>query len=77
MPSVGTNRILINGSCSCLEKYYEGADGGYQCLGCHYSCLSCNGAGVGNCLSCSINVGRVLNGGTCTCRAGYNDNGQS
>ena len=66
MPSVGTNRILINGSCSCLEKYYEGADGGYQCLGCHYSCLSC-----------SINVGRVLNGGTCTCRAGYNDNGQS
>lgn len=76
-PSVGTNRVLVNGSCNCISKYYSNAVTGYSCVACHYSCLTCSGTESTNCLSCSINVGRNLSGNTCNCRSGYTDNGQS
>lgn len=76
-PAVGTNRILINGYCQCIDKYYSDSNAGYSCSLCHYSCTTCSGPSSNNCLSCSINVGRSLSSNTCGCRSGYTDNGQS
>lgn len=76
-PAIGTNRVLINGACQCVNKYYPESSEAYGCLPCHYSCMSCSGNSSNNCLSCSINSGRTLSGSTCVCRSGYTDNGQN
>lgn len=77
IPSVGTKKVLVNSSCVCLQRFYEDPSNTFFCVPCHYSCLTCSGAVASNCLSCSLNLGRVKSGNTCNCTAGYKDDGKN
>ncbi len=48
---------------------------------CHYSCLTCNGSTLSNCLSCDLTgTNRVDNIGlsnSCPCDVGFFDNGNA
>ena len=77
VPPTGTNRVLVNGSCNCVDRYYSDSTIGYGCAACPYSCLTCSGITNNSCLSCSVNLGRVLSNGACVCTTGYRDNGQT
>ncbi|EAS03999.2 EGF-like domain protein (macronuclear) [Tetrahymena thermophila SB210] len=63
--------------CDCKLGYYVDPVNisNPTCLKCHYSCQSCNGPNQTDCLTCDINQGRKINGGTCICIDGtYDDN---
>ncbi|KAM3127348.1 hypothetical protein pb186bvf_020548 [Paramecium bursaria] len=62
---------VLNGLCICIDGYYlQDAN----CYKCHSTCLTCNGAGIKQCLSCDSSVQRVINSGMCVCQTGYQEN---
>lgn len=75
IPSVNTNKILVNSTCVCLEKFYQDRTNQFFCLACHYSCLTCSGPNATECTTCSTNLGRVKSSTTCSCQNGYRDDG--
>ncbi len=44
------NRTLVGNTCVCLDRFFD--DSG-TCKNCDHSCLSCNGLGSNNCVTCS------------------------
>ena len=71
-----------NGGCTsatnclgCASGYYVDATG--VCSLCHYTCLTCTGAGASACGSCPANSFRTLSTTTSACdpSTGYYDNG--
>lgn len=59
-------------SCHCLDNYYE--DENFNCLSCHYSCLTCEPSPSILCTTCYSD--RILSiDNECLCPEGYIDNG--
>lgn len=54
-------RELMASVCNCISGYSFGS----ECLACDITCLSCNGSGSGDCLTCQAD--RVLSAGQCLC----------
>ncbi|CAD8108413.1 unnamed protein product [Paramecium sonneborni] len=73
-----STRISINvGStflCYCQQIGYYDLDGSMECQPCHYSCLTCDGSEIYNCLSCDTNY-REFDSVQCNCPIGFYDIG--
>ncbi|CAK74559.1 unnamed protein product (macronuclear) [Paramecium tetraurelia] len=79
--SCNPEKYLLGNSCQCKTKLQGSflttyfVESKNQCLNCHYSCLSCSGPLVNQCLSCLNSEQRTLIGTSCICTANYFDNG--
>ncbi|KAL4442386.1 hypothetical protein ABPG74_005727, partial [Tetrahymena malaccensis] len=69
------NRTLTaNHLCTCKDGYYNQV-GVNSCQQCHYSCATCSGPGVSQCLTCPPNRDNnlVIDHSICTCQAQHYD----
>eukprot|EP00828_Plagiopyla_frontata_P044041 TRINITY_DN7064_c0_g1_i1.p2 TRINITY_DN7064_c0_g1~~TRINITY_DN7064_c0_g1_i1.p2 ORF type:complete len:248 (+),score=42.83 TRINITY_DN7064_c0_g1_i1:768-1511(+) len=66
----------LNNSNQCICDYYYYDDGTENsiCQPCNHTCLTCNGPGVNQCLSCNSSDHRTYDSTTCPCDDGYIDN---
>ncbi|CAD8106981.1 unnamed protein product [Paramecium primaurelia] len=72
-----TRISIIAGStfiCVCQENGYFDLEGSMECQPCHYSCLTCDGSELYNCLSCDTNY-REYDEVQCNCPIRYYDIG--
>lgn len=68
------NRVLSGNTCVCDSNagYYDDLTS-LVCPKCQYSCLTCNGGGNANCLTCASTSFRYKLNNTCPCLIGYYD----
>ncbi|CAK88624.1 unnamed protein product (macronuclear) [Paramecium tetraurelia] len=79
--SCNPGKYLLGNICLCKTKlqgnqvttYFDPSKN--RCQSCHYSCLSCSGPLVNQCLSCLISESRILIGTNCVCIENYFDTG--
>ncbi|KAL4470078.1 hypothetical protein ABPG72_008737 [Tetrahymena utriculariae] len=66
---VDANRTLTADKlCTCNDGYYDQV-GVRACQKCHYSCATCSGPGVSQCLTCPADRDKNLLVGICTCKS--------
>lgn len=71
-PPIGTLRYILGNKCVCYNGYFDDNVTG-ACNRCSYTCLTCNGPDLTNCLTCNESGNRKLNKSQCLCLPGYVD----
>ncbi|CAD8161586.1 unnamed protein product [Paramecium octaurelia] len=79
--SCNSEKYLLGNICLCKTKLQGSFLTTYfvpsknKCQSCHYSCLSCSGPLVNQCLTCLNSESRILTGTNCACIENYFDSG--
>ncbi|EAS04000.3 EGF-like domain protein (macronuclear) [Tetrahymena thermophila SB210] len=78
--SSSNNRVLVGSTCNCMDGYYDNGNSSV-CLNCNYTCKTCSYNQFQTpqlqCLSCDPDNYRYLSNGSCLCKTGYYDDGNS